>query len=130
MKKIKIFYRDESASHPGKYMIRVDAEKFFLNYTEGSFNVIQARLFGLTYANYLRMCRDIYGAEIVGKNSGYPYAIFKFSKGLEDLIEQLNARANLVLWEREHPDFEEHAAYVKEKNPRFYEEVTGNVSHS
>lgn len=130
MKKIKIFYRDESASHPGKHMIRVDAEKFHLNYTEGSFNVIQARLFGLTYANYLRMCRDVYGAEIVGKNSGYPYAIFKFSKGLEDLIEQLNARANLVLWEREHPDFEEHAAYVKEKNPRFYAEVTGNVSHS
>ena len=130
MKKIKIFYRDESASHPGKYMIRVDTEKFHLNHTEGSFNVIQARLFGLTYANYLRMCRDIYGAEIVGKNSGYPYATFKFSKGLEDLIEQLNARANLVLWEREHPDFEEHAAYVKEKNPRFYAEVTGNVSHS
>lgn len=129
MKKIKIFYRDESASHPGKYMVRVDAEKFHLNYTEGSFNVIQARLFGLTYANYLRMCRDIYGAEIVGKNSGYPYAIFKFSKGLEDLIEQLNARANLVLWEREHPDFEEHAAYVKEKNPIFYAEVTGNASH-
>ena len=130
MKKIKIFYRDESASHPGKYMIRVDTEKFHLNHTEGSFNVIQARLFGLTYANYLRMCRDVYGAEIVGKNSGYPYAIFKFSNGLEDLIEQLNARANLVLWEREHPDFEEHAAYVKEKNPRFYAEVTGNVSHS
>lgn len=128
MKKVKIFYRDESASHPGKYMVRVDTEKFHLNYTEGSFNVIQARLFGLTYANYLRMCRDIYGAEIVGKNSGYPYAIFKLSKGLEDLIEQLNARANLVLWEREHPDFEEHAACVKEKNPIFYAEVTGNVS--
>lgn len=130
MKKVKIFYRDESASHPGKYMVRVDTEKFHLNYTEGSFNVIQARLFGLTYANYLRMCRDIYEAEIVGKNSSYPYAIFKLSKGLEDLIEQLNARANLVLWEREHPDFEEHAAYVKEKNPIFYAEVTGNVSHS
>ena len=44
-------------------------------------------------------------------------------KELMDLIEQLNARANLVLWEREHPDFEEHAAFVKEKNPRFYEEA-------
>jgi hypothetical protein len=84
-------------------------EKFYLNFTEGSYNVIGARLMGLTYANYLRMCRDIYGAEIVGKGSAYPYPVFKLSKELDDLIEQLNARANLVLWEREHPDFEEHA---------------------
>ena len=130
MKKIKVFYRDESASYPGKYMIRADLEKFHLNYTEGSYNVIGARLMGLTYADYLRMCRDIYGAEIIGKDSIYPVAYFKFSKGLEDLIDQLNARANLVLWEREHPDFEEHAQIVKEKNPRFYAEVTGNVYNS
>ena len=125
MKKVKIFYRDESASQPGKYMIRADLEKFHLNFTEGSYNVIGARLMGLTYAQYLRMCRDIYGAEIIGKGSLYPYPVFKLSKGLEDLIEQLNARANLVLWEREHPDFEERAAVVKEKEPRFYAEVTG-----
>jgi hypothetical protein len=108
-------------------MVRADLEKFHLNCTEGSYNVIQARLMGLTYANYLRMCRDIYGAEIVSKGSIYPFPIFKLSEELENLIENLNARANLVLWEREHPDFEEHAAYIKEKNPRFYAEVTGNV---
>jgi hypothetical protein len=55
------------------------------------------------------MCRDCFGAEIIGKGSKYPVAYFKLSKGLNDLIEQLNARANLVLWEREHPDFEAHA---------------------
>ena len=120
MKKIKIFYRDESASFPGKYVIRADHDAFHLNYTEGSFGIIGARLMGLTYADYLRMCRDIYGAEIVGKGSVYPYPVFKFSKELEDLINQLNARANLVLWEREHPDFEEHAAFVKEKNNRSF----------
>jgi hypothetical protein len=109
MKKVKVFYRDESATHSGKYMVRADLEKFHLNFTEGSYNIIGARLMGVTYAQYLRMCRDIYGAEIVGKGSNYPYPIFKLSKGLEDLIEQLNTRANLVLWEREHPDFEEHA---------------------
>ena len=130
MKKVKVFYRDESVSHPGKYMIRADLEKFHLNYTEGSYNIIGARLMGITYAQYLRMCRDIYGAEIVGKESLYPYPVFKLSQGLVDLIEELNARANLVLWEREHPDFEAHAAYVKENNPRFYAEVTGNVSNT
>jgi hypothetical protein len=127
MTKVKVFYRDESDTQPGKYMIRVDLEKFYLYSTEGSYNIVGARLFGLTYAEYLRMCRDVYGAEIIGKGSTYPYPVFKLSKGLEDLIDQLNARANLVLWEREHPDFEEHVAYVKEKNPRFYAEVTGNA---
>lgn len=130
MKKIKVFYRDECPNHPGKYLIRADLDKFHLEHTEGSFHIIQARLMGLTYAQYLRMCRDCFGAEIIGKNSQYPYVLFKRSKELDDLIDQLNARANLVLWEREHPDFEEHAEYVKEKNPRFYAEVTGNVDNS
>ena len=123
MKKIKVFSREESVSYPGKYIIRVDLDKFHLNYTEGSYNVICARLMGLSYAQYLRMCRDCFGAEIIGKGSMYPVAYFKFSEKLVDLVESLNARANLVLWEREHPDFEDHAAYVKEHNPRFYEEV-------
>ena len=127
MKREKIFYKDESATQPGKYMIRADLDKFHLLFTEGSYNVIGARLMGLTYAQYLRMCRDEFGAEIIGKGNLYPYPMFKLSQGLQDLINQLNARANLVLWEREHPDFEEHAALVKEKNPRFYAEVTGNV---
>lgn len=126
MNKVKVFYRDESASYPGKYMIRVNLDKFYLNYTEGSYNVICARLMGLSYADYLRMCRDCFGAEIIGKGSKYPVAYFRRTKELEALIEDLNARANLVLWEREHPDFEEHANYVKEKTPLFYEEVTKN----
>lgn len=130
MKKIKIFSREESVSYPDKYIIRVDLDKFHLNYTEGSYNIICARLMGLTYAQYLRMCRDCFGAEIIGRGSMYPVAYFKFSEKLTDLIESLNARANLVLWEREHPDFEEHAAYVKEKNPHFYEGVIGNVSNN
>ena len=123
MKKIKVFSREESASYPGKYIIRVDLDKFHLDYTEGSYNIICARLMGLTYAQYLRMCRDCFGAEIIGKGSNYPVAYFKLSERLKDLIDGLNARANFVLWEREHPDFEEHAAFVKEKNPLFYEEV-------
>lgn len=127
MKTAKIFYYDESASYPGKYMIRAKLEDFYLEHTEGSYNIIQARLMGLTYAQYLRMCRDCFGAEIIGKGSKYPAPYFKLSKELNDLIEHLNSRASLVLWERQHPDFEDHAQFVKEKNPRFYAEVTGNV---
>jgi hypothetical protein len=55
---------------------------------------------GLTYAEYLRMCRDIYGAEIVGKGSMYPYPIFKPSSLVEELIKKLNERADLALLKR------------------------------
>ena len=127
MNKVKVFYRDECPTQPGKYIIRANLDAFHLDSTTGSFNIIGARLMGITYAQYLRMCRDIYGAEIIGKGSKFPYPIFNFSQGLIDLVDQLNARANLVLWEREHPDFEEHAEYVKEHASRFYTEVTGNV---
>ena len=124
MKKIKCFEREESISYPGRYVIRPIHDNFHLDHTEGSFNVICARLFGISYPQYLRMCRDCFGAEIIGKGSKYPIAYFKLSKELSDLIENLNARANLVLWEREHPDFEEHAQYIKEKRPHLYEEAT------
>lgn len=123
MKKVKCFEREESVNYPGKYIIRPIHDNFHLVSTEGSFNLICARLMGLTYAQYLRMCRDCFGAEIIGKGSLYPVAYFKFSEKLKDLVDGLNARANLVLWEREHPDFEDHAAYVKEHNPHFYEGV-------
>ena len=125
MKKIKCFQREESASYPGHYLIKPIHENFCLGPTKGSYNVICARVMGLTYAQYLRMCRDCFGAEIIGKGHLYPLAYFKFSEGLVALEENLNARANLILWEREHPDHKEHAEYVKEKNPRFYKEVKG-----
>lgn len=126
MTKVKCFIRDESASHPGKWIVRPVLDNFHLDSTSGSFNVICARLFNLDYPQYLRMCRDCFGAEIIGKNSKYPVAYFKRSKELDALIDNLNARANLVLWERGHPDFEEHAEYVKENSPNYYKVVTAN----
>ena len=126
MTNVKCFIKDESASHPGKWIVRPVFENFHLDSTSGSFNVICARLFNLDYPQYLRMCRDCFGAEIIGKNSMYPVAYFKRSKELDALIDILNARANLVLWEREHPDFEEHAEYVKENSPNYYKVVTAN----
>ena len=126
MIKVKCFVKEESASHPGKWMIRPVYDNFHLDSTEGSFNLICARLMNLTYPQYLRMCRDCFGAEIIGKDSNYPVAYFKRSEELDGLIALLNMRANLVLWERDHPDFEEHAAYVKENSPNYYKAVTGN----
>lgn len=126
MNKVKCFIKDESSVHLGKWIIRPVYDNFFLESTEGSYNVICARLFGLSYPEYLRMCRDCFGAEIIGKNSLYPVAYFKRSNELDALIDNLNTRANFVLWERAHPDFEDHAKYVKEKSPEYYKAVVGN----
>ena len=97
MSAAKIFYMDESACQPGKFLVRVNLDAFNLKYTEGSFNVICARVFGITYAEYLRMCRDCFGAEIIGKGAVYPIAYFKSSKEAKKLIDDLNARANEIL---------------------------------
>lgn len=110
---IKYFIKEESPYHPGKYIVAVNHDNFYCSNTSGSFCLIGARLFGISYAQFLRMCRDVYGAEIFGKNSKYPVAYFKLSEGLDVLLKELNTRAALVVWEREHPDFEEHKEYVK-----------------
>lgn len=124
MTKIKCFEIEESASYPNKFLIKPIHNNFHLDYTTGSYNIICARLVSLSYADYLRMCRDCFGAEIIGKNSIYPVAYFQNDKRVKSLVDFLNARANFVLWEREHPDYKEHEEYVKEKSPEFYKQIT------
>lgn len=114
MRKIVCFKKQESASYPGKFLIVPQYDKFHLDSTTGSFNVIMARLVGLSYAQYLRMCRDCFDAEIIGKNCLYPLAYFKDGEKLDMLIKNLNARANLILWDRAHPNYEEHKREVEE----------------
>lgn len=102
MKK-KYFTFEECPSRTGKYLIRPIHENFFLGPTTGSYNIICARVLNLSYAQYLRMCRDLLGAEIEGKGHKYPLAYFKLDKNLHQLVNLLNARAELIVWEREHP---------------------------
>lgn len=113
-----VFYLEESPYHPGMSMIAVHHDMFHLTGTKGSYHLIQARLMNLPYAQYLRMCRDVCGAEIIGKNSMYPVAYFKDKNKAKGLVNLLNSRATLVLWEREHPDWEEHQEKVKEFNKK------------
>ena len=127
----KYVYYEETPYNKGKYILALHHDESpFQNGTSGSYNVFLARIAGLSYADFLRMCRDEFGAEIIGKDKLYPVAYFNRSKELDALIDNLNARANLIIWEREHPNYKEHEKYVKEKNPRFYEEVINNVSNT
>lgn len=44
--------------------------------TKGSYNVLSARLLGLSYPDYLKYCRAQHGG-IIKKSKGYPYCVFK-----------------------------------------------------
>ncbi len=64
--------------------------------TSGSFNVLMARLFNLSYANFLRMCRDNYGADLHGRQGGYITMTFKNTKDCDRLVNELNKRWNTL----------------------------------
>jgi hypothetical protein len=108
MNQVVCFKIEESPYNPGKLFISPVHDNFHLKYTEGSFNVICARLMNLSYAQYLRFCRDCCGAEIIGKGSKYPIAYFPHGERVQALCRLLNSRANFVLWCREHPDWKQH----------------------
>lgn len=107
-KQVICFKMEESPYHPNRYTIMPVHENFYLGKTNGSYNVICARLLGLSYAQYLRFCRDICGAELSGKGSMYPIALFKNDAKFGQLLKLLNSRANLILWERANPNWREH----------------------
>ena len=119
------FRIEEAPTNPGKYMIRPVHENFLLKSTTGSFNIICARLMNLSYAQYLRFCRDLCGAMIVGKNHKYPVAYFDRGERTQALCRLLNSRANLILWNRDHPDWKKHA----EELEKFKREIK-NVSNT
>jgi hypothetical protein len=73
------------------------------------------------------------GGEISGKNNVYPIVYLPKNMNTVAFIRLLNNRMNLVMWEREHPDWREHADFVaqkeKEKAAR-REACKKNVSNS
>ena len=100
----KYVYYEESPYNKGKYIISLHHEQFpFADGTSGSYNVFLARLAGLSYADFLRMCRDEFGAEIIGKDKLYPVAYFNFGEGLSALTKWLDTRAKYILYRHNHP---------------------------
>lgn len=121
MEKSKYFYAEESQSYPNHYLIRPNFETLPLKHTQGSFAILPARICGLSYAQYLRMCRDCFDAEIIGKGSMYPVAYFVKNEKMNLLLKTLNGYASMIIWDIEHPEHLEHKKFVMEnsKNPRW-----------
>ena len=96
----RYFYAEESPYQPGKYTVRLNFDALPNMTTTGSYNLLPARLLGLSYADYLRFCRDELGAEIIGKKSMYPVAYFPNKTSAEGLIQNLNTRMAIVEFNR------------------------------
>ena len=79
-----------------KYIILPNHTLLKLGPTSGSYAVLGARLFGLTYANYLRMCRDVYHAVLVGKNHIYISVLFNTEAEAQKLATELNSRVKFL----------------------------------
>lgn len=99
---MELFRVEKSFYDNGLYVIEINHKDFNILSPRreedkfiGSFNLLAARVMGLSYANYLRMCRDVYNAILTGKNEKYPIAHFKRNEA-ERLTRLLNERINLV----------------------------------
>ena len=114
-KKINCFSVEKSETIPGKYILTVEHEKFFLGFTTGSFNIIYARILGMSYATFLRYCRDVYDADIYGKGSLYPVPYFNNKEKVKILADLLNVCANTILWERANPKANEHLIEMEKR---------------
>lgn len=95
----KYFSYEESPYKIGYYIIKLAHSNLRITGTIGSCNVIMARICNLSYAQFLRMCRDKYNATIIGKGSiyGMPYFSSEHLSDLKALIKVLNERTDLIL---------------------------------
>lgn len=78
------------------FMVGVCMESFPNIHTAGSYNVLGARVVGVSYAQYLRMCRDLFNAHLMGKGSKYVYPIFETKQDCQKLVDFLNKRLNQI----------------------------------
>ena len=96
------YHLEESVSNPGKYLIHLNFDEPTLPrmFTAGSYNVLMARLFNMPYSEFLRFCRDCYGADIQGRKCMYPLPVFENNAKTMELVKMLNERMTIVVEER------------------------------
>ena len=94
-----VYFVAEQAMSNNKYMIKVNVPNLPIEYCKGSLNLLAARVMNLSYPSYLRMCRDLYGAEIYGKNHIYCVAYFNTYEDTVPLVNELNSRVDYILKE-------------------------------
>lgn len=86
------FYND------GAYMIRYSDEVYAsIGWIESSYNVVPARIMGLSFPSFLRFARDRYNAVLGGQSQKYVTMTFKDKKDCQNLCDILNKRWREVM---------------------------------
>lgn len=96
MKIYDYFYLEESPLNPGKYTIRLDFSLLPI-WTSSSYNVLMARVMGLSWTEFLRYCRDEIGADVWGKGNLYPVPYFNNTPEVRILVITLNTRLSEII---------------------------------
>lgn len=91
------FFEVEKSPYNEKYIIRPIHDNLPLGTVYGSCNVIAARIMNLSWPQYLIMCRELYGATLIGKNTKYPVALFETEEKAQKLCSILNKRTSTIL---------------------------------
>ena len=94
-----MYFTIREAIRKKDHYIIVGTEKLFdyIGICKGSYQVIQARVMGLTYANYLRYLRDVHGAILMDTHNWYPAAYFKTKEDAYKILHLLNTRAREII---------------------------------
>ena len=91
------FFLDESPVYKERYILRMNHNLFkFEGYTRGSYAVFPARVLNLSYADYLRYCRDRLGADLIGKRKRYVIAYFLKNDETKEFVKLLNKRMEYI----------------------------------
>lgn len=96
MRTYNFFYLEESPLNPGKYTVRLDFSLLPI-WSTSSYNVLMARVMGLDWAEFLRYCRDVAGADVWGKGHLYPVPYFSNTPEARQLVMTLNTRLSEIV---------------------------------
>lgn len=93
------YFVEKSPTKENFYVIHLDFELFGdkLQTTQGSYGVLAARILGLNYPDYVRLCINNYDAVAVGKNSLYTSLFFSSLAKANELKDVLNNRLKDIL---------------------------------
>lgn len=101
---MKYVYVDENPYYPGTYLIFFNAHQFGWGPISGTLHILGARLLNTTYDNYLRICCNNFGAEIVGKKDKVPRPCFKDKSKAEKLAKIFEERLSYAISQKSVPN--------------------------
>ena len=90
---MKAFFLDECPWDLDTYVISNHFDEIWMPTMHTSYQLLQARLVGMTYKEYLEFCRDSLGAKVIKKpNQKWAFIHFKDTPDVRKFIDVLNQK--------------------------------------